>query len=77
MVALTILGFLSALVLGFIGGRNSMLKDVIKQEEEIESQNELICKMEKERDELRWQINKLNKRLLEETDGAILDDDGK
>lgn len=66
MPALAIIAFLSALVLGFLGGRNSMLKDVIKREEEIESQNDLICKMEHERDDLLRQLDKLNKQLLDD-----------
>ena len=66
MAALAIIAFLSALVLGFLGGRNSMLKDMIKREEEIESQNDLICKMEHERDNLLQQLDKLNKQLLDD-----------
>ena len=61
MVALVCIAMLLSLVLGFLGGQQSMTKDLMKREEELA--------------EAHWLIDSLNKRLLEETGGKILDED--
>ena len=66
LVCLATLMMLMSLVLGFLFGRNSMLKDLMKREDELVYMNELVCKMEQERDELRLRINELNKALLDD-----------
>ena len=66
LVCLATLMMLMSLVLGFLFGRNSMLKDLMKREDELAYMNELVCKMEQERDELRLRINELNKALLDD-----------
>ena len=73
MVALAIIAFLGALVLGFLGGRDSMTSEIRRKEEALHEAHVKIDTIRMEREELQRLVQYLNKRLLEETDGKILD----
>lgn len=51
IIILTIIAFLGALVLGFLGGRDSMLSDLKRKEDELYDAHALIDKMNEERRE--------------------------
>lgn len=73
MIVLAILAILGALVLWFLGGRDTMVNEIKRKEDELEDVNVLNCKMEQEKKELCRQVDYLSKRLFTETNGGILD----
>lgn len=74
MVAVAIIAFLGALVLGFLGGRDSMMSELKRKEDELEGANALNCKLEQEKKELCRQVDHLSKRLFNmEIDSGIFD----
>lgn len=86
IVLLTIIAFLGALVLGFLGGRDSMLSDLKRKEDELYDANALIEKMEEERrdyilaaeserNKLQSEIVRLRERLLVEINAEIFDEE--
>ena len=73
MIVLAILAILGALVLGFLGGRDSMTEDLKKKEDGLVKMTMLIMKMQHEKKELCRRVDYLSKRLFTETNGEILD----
>lgn len=73
MIVLAILAILGALVLWFLGGRDSMTEDLEKKEDGLVKMTMLIMEMQQEKKELCRQVDYLSKRLFTETNGGILD----